>query len=134
MKSSLLGVFVYGTLKPGYANYAAYCQDKVISSIPAYTFGNLYALPMGYPAMTAGNNQVHGFLLLFPEVQILASLDRLEGYQSDRLLIDNEYYRVCVPVYDADHQAIAQAWAYYMTTTRVQHYRGIALNSGCWQG
>ena len=134
MKSSPLGVFVYGTLKPGYANYVAYCQGKVISAIPSYTFGNLYALPMGYPAMTVGNNQVHGWLLLFSEAQILASLDRLEGYHPDRLLIHNQYYRASVPVYDADHQAISQAWAYYMTSTRVQNYRGIALTSGCWQG
>ncbi|MEM8674175.1 MAG: gamma-glutamylcyclotransferase [Cyanobacteria bacterium P01_G01_bin.67] len=133
--SSTLDVFVYGTLKPGYANHAAYCKGKVASSIPAYTWGDLYALPMGYPAMTVGTDKVYGFLLSFNnyQAQILSSLDCLEGYQENRPLALNEYYRISVPVYDQrSQQAIAEAWAYYMTTSRVKNHQGIKVTSGCW--
>ena len=39
----------------------------------------LFALPMGYPAMTMGNQQVHGYLLSFPDVSILDSLVESQG-------------------------------------------------------
>lgn len=130
--SSTLDVFVYGTLKPGYANHATCCEGKIISSTPAYTRGNLYELPMGYPAMTPGNNRVFGVLLRFNDDKILTSLDCLEDYQEHRSQALNQYYRSWVTVYDFNDQAIAQAWAYYMTSTRVQSYQGIELVSGCW--
>ncbi|MEL6440662.1 MAG: gamma-glutamylcyclotransferase family protein [Cyanobacteria bacterium J06621_8] len=129
-----LKVFVYGTLKPGYRNYAVYCEGKVAAATTASTKGNLYSLPMGYPAMTAGNNQVSGVLLAFQDTQVLDSLDHLEGYQQELPLTASEYYRASVPVYDSSGGVIAQAWTYYMTTARVEYYQGVPLNSGCWQG
>ncbi|MFM2312591.1 MAG: hypothetical protein RLZZ04_1867, partial [Cyanobacteriota bacterium] len=98
-ESSTLDVFVYGTLKPGEANFPAYCKGKVIAQIPAYTWGDLYALPVGYPAMTKGKNKVQGILLSFSDRQILKNLDQLEGYQSHRERDLNEYYRALVAVY-----------------------------------
>ncbi|MEM7595915.1 MAG: gamma-glutamylcyclotransferase [Cyanobacteria bacterium P01_A01_bin.83] len=38
LDSSILDVFVYGTLKPGYANHGAYCEGKITSSTPAYSY------------------------------------------------------------------------------------------------
>jgi gamma-glutamylcyclotransferase (GGCT)/AIG2-like uncharacterized protein YtfP len=136
MKSepSTLDVFVYGTLKPGEANFPAYCEGKVIVQTPAYTWGELYALPVGYPAMTEGKNKVQGMLLCFSDRQVLASLDVLEGYQPHRLAELNEYYRASVPVYSLGDRLIHHAWAYYMTLAKVKQYQGIELTSGSWTG
>ena len=59
--TGLLRVFVYGTLKPGEANYEFYCGSEVVETKKAWTRGELYTLPQGYPAMTTGNDKVYGF-------------------------------------------------------------------------
>lgn len=127
-----LKVFVYGTLKPGEANYQHYCEGKVKTQTPAYTLGNLYALPFGYPAMTVGKNQVQGFLLEFSDPKVLSSLDRLEDYQEQRASNLNEYYRSLTLVYSFDDRPITQAWAYYMKSDRVRQYGGIEVVSRNW--
>ena len=45
--SDLVRVFVYGTLKPGEANYKRYCAGKVVDVKTAFVQGKLFALPMG---------------------------------------------------------------------------------------
>ncbi|MBE9043118.1 gamma-glutamylcyclotransferase [Pleurocapsales cyanobacterium LEGE 10410] len=127
-----LRVFVYGTLKPGEANYQRYCQNKVLSEIPAYTLGDLYALPVGYPAMTQGSDRVRGVLLTFDDPNILKSLDRLEGYRERRVADLNEYYRLLVSVYRLDRQPLGKAWAYFMTPAKVGQLGGIKVTSGFW--
>ncbi|MEL6579098.1 MAG: gamma-glutamylcyclotransferase family protein [Cyanobacteria bacterium J06621_12] len=136
MKPELLtlDVFVYGTLKPEEANFAAYCQGKINSQTSAYTWGELYALPLGYPAMTTGKNKIQGVILTLRSSLVLEDLDRLEGYQTNRAAELNEYDRTLVTVYDESDRPIGQAWAYYMTLEKVRHYGGIKLNSGCWTG
>ena len=129
--SLALKVFVYGTLKPGEANYQHYCRG-IKTQISAYTLGNLYALPFGYPAMTEGKNQVRGFLLEFSDSKVLSSLDRLEDYQEQRASHLNQYYRSLTLVYGLDHRPITQAWAYYMKSDRVRQYGGIEVVSGDW--
>ena len=131
-QSLALKVFVYGTLKPGEANYQHYCEGKVKTQIPAYTLGNLYALPFGYPAMTEGKNQVRGVLLEFSDSQVLSSLDRLEDYQEQRASNLNEYYRSLTLVYAVNDRPITQAWAYYMKSDRVRQYGGIEVVSRDW--
>jgi len=69
--SGLVRVFVYGTLKPGEANYKRYCANKVVDVKKAFAQGKLFALPMGYPAMTLGDSQVYGYLLSFSNPRIL---------------------------------------------------------------
>jgi gamma-glutamylcyclotransferase (GGCT)/AIG2-like uncharacterized protein YtfP len=141
-ESSTLDVFVYGTLKPGEANFSAYCGGKVITQTPAYTWGELYALSVGYPAMTEGKNKVQGMLLSFRDRQILQDLDQLEDYQAYRDKDLNEYYRASVEVYSlGDRGAYPQsnllvrhAWAYFMTLAKVKQYQGIKLPSGIWTG
>ena len=134
---SLLKVFVYGTLKPGEANYQAYCSDirgdKVSSHTPGYTWGNLYDLPQGYPAMTEGKNKVQGVLLTFADSSILDDLDRLEGYQAQRASKFNLYTRQLVRVYSLEDILLADAQAYFMTVERVNHYDGTLIESGIWQ-
>jgi gamma-glutamylcyclotransferase (GGCT)/AIG2-like uncharacterized protein YtfP len=136
MKSQLssLNVFVYGTLKPGEANYQNYCQGKVRSQVPFYTFGDLYALSVGYPAMTVGNNKVKGVLLTFDQPEILKNLDRLEGFQEKRAANLNEYYRQLISIYCLSDRSIGQAWAYFMTLERVRELGGIFVASGWWTG
>lgn len=131
-ESSKLNVFVYGTLKPGEANFAAYCQGKIRSQIPAYTRGELYALPLGYPALTEGKNKIQGVVLTLNDVSALENFDRLEGYQPNRADDLNEYSRTMVTVYDASDRPIGQAWAYQMTQEQIKQYQGMKVDSGCW--
>lgn len=49
-KSLCASLMVYGTLKRGYWNYDRYCRNA-IDIRPATTWGRLYALPAGYPAL-----------------------------------------------------------------------------------
>ena len=133
-QSLAIKVFVYGTLKPGEANYRHYCQGKIKTPISAYTFGSLYSLPLGYPAMTKGKNRVWGFLLEFDDFEILKSLDRLEDYQEQRACDLNLYYRSLTLVYSVDNLPIALAWTYYMKLERVIQYGGTKVTSGNWKG
>lgn len=132
LQLSSLNVFVYGTLKPGEANYRNYCHGRVKSQLSVYTFGNLYALSVGYPAMTTGENKVKGVLLTFDDSGILPSLDQLEGYQEKRAANLNEYYRNLTPIYCLNDQFIGEAWAYFMTPARVKKLKGTLIVSGCW--
>ncbi|MBR8828264.1 MAG: gamma-glutamylcyclotransferase [Gomphosphaeria aponina SAG 52.96 = DSM 107014] len=130
----MLKVFVYGTLKPGEANYPPYCAGKVIYSTKAYTRGKLYHLPsLGYPAMTEGEEKVEGFLLTFADSSVLANLDQLEDYDPQRHPSENEYYRQKILVYDPAGKYLAPGWSYFMTTEKVQQLGGIWLPSGCWR-
>ena len=129
---SLCNVFVYGTLKPNEANYAEYCAGKAITQQQAIAYGELFALPMGYPAMTIGNAQVHGYLLSFPDASILESLDQLEDYQGDRASHENLYDRRLIEVFDLQGVSLGIAWAYFMELTQVTKLGGIALHDGLW--
>ena len=131
---STLKVFVYGTLKPGEANYARYCDGYVESQTSAYVRGVLYALPAGYPAMTEADNKVKGVLLSFKNSNILDSLDRLEGYRSGRASSLNEYYRRLVWVYSLSDDPIDKAWAYFMTLEKIKQYQGVLVSSNWWTG
>ena len=130
---SSLKVFVYGTLKPGEANYH-YCDGYAHSKTLAYTRGVLYSLPAGYPAMIEGKNKIEGVLLTFNRSKILESLDRLEGYQPQRDSSLNEYDRCLVSVYGLDDQLINNAWAYFMSSTKVKRYGGALVESNWWTG
>jgi gamma-glutamylcyclotransferase (GGCT)/AIG2-like uncharacterized protein YtfP len=43
-------LFVYGTLKRGQANHARFCANAT-GIVPAFTWGRLYALDLGFPAL-----------------------------------------------------------------------------------
>ncbi|PZO35827.1 MAG: hypothetical protein DCF19_22935 [Pseudanabaena frigida] len=132
--AALCKVFVYGTLKPNEANYAKYCAGKAIAEQKAIAYGELFSLPMGYPAMIVGNTQVHGYLLSFPDASILESLDDLEDYQCDRPTSENAYNRQQIEVFDLEGKALGLAWAYFMTLAQVTKFDGIAQPDGCWYG
>lgn len=128
----LVRVFVYGTLKPGEANYQKYCADQVTNCQRAVTLGKLFALPVGYPAMSPGGYCVHGYLLSFADSDILDALDELEDYQPARQISENLYYRQQVEICDLQGLSLGDAWAYFMALERVFQLRGVALPDGWW--
>ncbi|NES21251.1 MAG: gamma-glutamylcyclotransferase [Symploca sp. SIO3E6] len=132
MKVSALKVFVYGTLKPGEVNYSLYCTDKVVEAKKAIALGQLFALPLGYPAMIPGASPVQGFLLTFADPAILSTLDELEDYDPYRAAAENEYNRQQIEVYDLARETLGFAWAYLMTSEKVKHFQGVPIPSGCW--
>lgn len=133
--SQPVNVFVYGTLKPGEANYQSFCAGRVLEARRAVAFGQLFALPFGYPAMTLGENPVHGFLLSFPDETVLLCLDWLEDYQANRLVGDNEYTRQQIVTYSpVDTSLLGTAWVYLMSLEQVQSLGGTLLANGWWSG
>ncbi len=125
-------VFVYGTLKPGEANFHRYCVGKVVEEKRAIAYGQLFDLPLGYPAMTLGESRVHGFLLSFADPATLSLLDELEDYNPHRTPAENEYNRQQIEIHTPSGQALGLAWAYLMTFEQVQRLQGIPIASGCW--
>ncbi|ALF52824.1 hypothetical protein ACX27_08070 [Nostoc piscinale CENA21] len=129
-----LQVFVYGTLKPGEANYQKYCAGKVVNTKRAVVLGQLFALPMGYPGMILGQNQVHGYLLSFSDPQVLQALDYLEDYQPHRSISENLYNRQRVEVYTPQGEILGWAWVYVMSLELVHQFNGTFLADGWWSG
>jgi gamma-glutamylcyclotransferase (GGCT)/AIG2-like uncharacterized protein YtfP len=128
----VIQLFVYGTLKPGEANYAPYCGDHVLSAEKVYTWGELYHLSLGYPGMTEGDRKVYGMLLTFANEKVLATIDRLEDYQSDRPAEQNDYQRCRLPIFNLSDRFQSEAWGYRMAKVKVHQYRGILIPSGWW--
>ena len=129
-----LKIFVYGTLKPEETNYQRYCAGKVVEAKRAIAFGQLFDLPLGYPAMTRGESPGQGFLLTFADPNVLSILDELEDYDPQRLPEENEYYRQQIDIYSPTGQALGLAWVYLMTSKQVQYLEGILIPSGWWSG
>jgi gamma-glutamylcyclotransferase (GGCT)/AIG2-like uncharacterized protein YtfP len=129
----MLKVFVYGTLKPGQSNHSAYCGDRTITVQTAKVRGQLFDLPMGYPGMVSGKDWVKGYLLSFTDEAVLADLDRLEDYSSDRPSHENEYQREWVEVFDGAERSQGFAWAYFMSLEKVEQSGGTLVADGEWQ-
>jgi gamma-glutamylcyclotransferase (GGCT)/AIG2-like uncharacterized protein YtfP len=127
-------IFVYGTLKPGAANFDRYCGEKVVNSQRGYVDGCLYDLPLlGYPGMTHGTDRVYGFILSFHDTTILAELDELEDYYPHRQSTENEYTRELVTTYTLDGNVYVSAWVYVMTLDRIEQLGGILVPNGWWE-
>lgn len=128
----LIKVFVYGTLKPGEANHRQFCADYVVAAQTAIALGQLFDLPLGYPAMTSGNFKVYGVLLSFANFEIISQLDWLEDYDPQRAIAENEYYRQQIEVYDTTLVSLGTAWTYLMTPEQVRTFGGVLLPDGWW--
>jgi gamma-glutamylcyclotransferase (GGCT)/AIG2-like uncharacterized protein YtfP len=127
-------VFVYGTLKPGEFYHAAYCEGRVVAYEEAIAYGQLYALPLGYPAMTEGSNRVYGYLLSLKDSVALDALDELEDYDPHRPALQNEYNRVWIEVFAPTSESRGFAWVYQMSVEQVQDLGGVLLSNGRWSG
>lgn len=125
-------IFVYGTLKPGERNYPTYCDGKATEATLAYTWGQLYHLSLGYPAMAVGDTKVEGILLTFIDESALERLDELESYSSDRPSCENKYERKKIPIYRLSGEFLTQAWGYLMTLEKIKFYQGVLISSGWW--
>lgn len=125
-------IFVYGTLKPKGKYYQIYCEGKTIEEVKCWTKGRLFDLPLGYPAMIKGNDQVFGYLLSFASFQDLEKLDELEGYSGEPNSPSNEYYREKIMVYNEANYPFDEAWTYFMTEEKVKALNGVFLSSGWW--
>ncbi|ARV58139.1 hypothetical protein BZZ01_05360 [Nostocales cyanobacterium HT-58-2] len=130
--SDLLQIFVYGTLKPGEENYPAYCAGKVVNTTKAVVRGKLFALPMGYPAMTPGNSLVHGYILSFANLDVLTRLDDLEDYDPARSASENLYNRKQIQTYTLQGSSLGWAWVYLMTEELARKLEGVHLPDGMW--
>jgi gamma-glutamylcyclotransferase (GGCT)/AIG2-like uncharacterized protein YtfP len=130
-----VSVFVYGTLKPGAANFNRYCGTEVASIYRAYIYGELYDLPLlGYPGAIHGTSKVQGFVLQFATDRILARLDVLEDYEPHRDPAANDYNREAVVAYtSADRVADTQVWAYFMNPELVRRGGGVRIADGWWE-
>jgi gamma-glutamylcyclotransferase (GGCT)/AIG2-like uncharacterized protein YtfP len=127
-------VFVYGTLKPGEIYYQEYCAGKVVSAKQAIAYGELFSLPVGYPAMTYGDNPVYGYLLEFGDRNILSALDLIEDYHPSRQNSKNLYNREQVEIFDFQRKIQARAWVYLMSKYRVDQLAGKPQINGWWSG
>jgi gamma-glutamylcyclotransferase (GGCT)/AIG2-like uncharacterized protein YtfP len=126
-----LHIFVYGTLKPGAANFDRYCGSKVITSHHAYIHGELYHFPsLGYPGAIHGARQVHGFVLSFDDRSVLLELDKLEDYDPQRQPAENDYTRELVTTYTLDRTPSSSAWAYFMNPQHIRQFGGVLLPDG----
>jgi len=130
----MIKVFVYGTLKPGESNYQYYCGGKVITAQRAMVNGQLFDLPVGYPAMVPGDTLVQGYLLTFNDPHILQHLDPLEGHDPQQPPEKNFYHRKLMEIKTTDGESRGLAWAYWMTREQVQRIGGMLIPSGWWSG
>jgi gamma-glutamylcyclotransferase (GGCT)/AIG2-like uncharacterized protein YtfP len=128
----VLHVFVYGTLKPGEANFEPYCQGQVEHVQAAQVQGRLYALNLGYPALGQGEDWVQGVLLRSRDLNLLSRLDRLEDFQAGRSPELNEYNREWAEIWDVQGQSLGRAWVYRMAIARIQAHQGIYLPNAEW--
>lgn len=127
-----LPVFVYGTLRRGFANHDRFCFD-VLEVVPAWTTGRLYDLPYGFPAMVpADDGRVIGELLTFPDpVTALHRLDRLEGFRPDG---PRHYDRVVAGVRHTAGWDPIPAWCYVYSRSRLERLAAVAspISGGDW--
>jgi gamma-glutamylcyclotransferase (GGCT)/AIG2-like uncharacterized protein YtfP len=134
-------IFVYGTLQPGEVNYGV-CADAVLESRPAIVRGQLYHLPLGYPALAVGTRTVGGFLLSFADSSILQRLDELEQHDPIALQAlgvasaphQYDYAREWIAVWQPGGRSLGEAWVYRMAIEHIQKLGGILLSSQQWNG
>ena len=146
MSQALIQIFTYGTLqpeeipKPGATPEQKFCAEKMIRAHPAIAFGCLYHLPLGYPAMTIGANQIYGSLLSFADPKILDVLDDYEKHEPELLNRffspqkpgENDYQRQQIEVFSLTQDSFGLAWVYLMTLQQIQRLEGIPVTSGKW--
>ena len=76
-------IFVYGSLLKDFWNHDRVLKNRVRSIEKGTIQGELYHLPAGYPAITSGENLVHGEICTLSHNKHLKSIDLLEGYTGD---------------------------------------------------
>ncbi|QIB45948.1 gamma-glutamylcyclotransferase family protein [Streptomyces aureoverticillatus] len=131
-----LPVFVYGTLRSGERNHAAYLRGRITSTTPACLQHTLLYDGPGYPyaVETAEPALVHGDLITPIPAEyesLLAALDHLEDYSPGDPR--NLYERVAREVTRVDG-ATTRAWVYVAAPRLAARLRaaGSPLPDGRW--
>ncbi len=114
-------IFVYGTLLKDFWNYKRYLEGRIKEIKPGKTYGLLYHLPEGYPALLPGNGTVEGEIMGPVDANLLKSLDRLEGYSEWRS--NNLYVRDKKKVFTQDGEELI-CWMYIYTDEDMQNKMG----------
>ena len=139
---TLTQLFVYGTLKPGYAPYKHFCAATVMAVQAAIGQGQLYRLPLGYPALVIGGSQwVYGYRLTFNDAAVLPILDAYEQHDPAQLaqylpileIGTCNYVRQWVDLWDGSQNSLGPAWAYVMSIAQVDRLQGQLQPDGIWQ-
>lgn len=125
-------IFVYGTLKPGQANWERALSGHVRRRMAGFIRGRLFDLPTGFPAATAGDGRVHGHVLHLPTA-MLARVDEIEGFEPGRDPDRNLYQRLTVPAFTPQGAPAGKVYAYIMDGDRVDRLGGTELPGGVWR-
>ncbi|MBN1965479.1 MAG: gamma-glutamylcyclotransferase, partial [Anaerolineae bacterium] len=127
-----LPLFVYGTLRPGQPNYAAYLRGHTRHEEAARLEGiNLYTL-FNYPLAVRGERVLIGDVLtLDPRLycDLLAEIDALEGYdpaESDRLFTRE----VCTVTTESGQ--VVRAWFYLGNPAYLDQLDHTLIEHGDW--
>lgn len=126
-------VFVYGTLKTGGYYWRRLDVGRYARATPARVRGQLWHLPVGYPAITTGSGWVHGELLSFHAAALMAAIDTLEDFVATRPATANLYQRPRVRVVGVGGGDLGWAWVYRMDAATVAHMGGIRVPVGVWR-
>ena len=120
--STGLPLFVYGTLRSGEAQAGLLGNAR---RREAYTWGKLFRLPAGYPALSpgAGADRVYGELVTLPSEGMLITLDLYEGV--DEGLFRRQKLEIGIGVHRVP------AWAYVMD--HPERRGGRLIPSGRWR-
>ena len=93
-------VFVYGTLRHGQGNYRRLLEGRTVRELPCIAKGlALFGTAIPYAVPFPGARIVGDLITIDPTqyTQVLADLDRLEGYHPARPE-DSHYIRTTTPV------------------------------------
>ncbi|UQI49350.1 gamma-glutamylcyclotransferase [Streptomyces sp. HU2014] len=130
-----LPVFVYGTLRPGQRNHAAFLRGRTVGEEPARMRGAVLFEGPGYPyAVPDATGEIFGDLVHLAADQhdgVLAALDRLEGSLPGGP--GRHYVRVERPVLTEGGEP-ARAWVYLAGDEVARRLRavGTRIPGGRW--
>jgi gamma-glutamylcyclotransferase (GGCT)/AIG2-like uncharacterized protein YtfP len=123
-------VFVYGTLMKGFSNYRRYLEGRVKRITPGKTYGLLYHLPEGYPALLPGNEEITGEIMEPIDEELLKMLDELEDY--DETGNNNLYNREVREILTVNGEK-TDCWIYVYTDEKYAKENGILIPGGDWR-
>ena len=123
-------VFVYGTLMKGFWNYKWFLDDRISRIIQGKTYGLLYNLHEGYPALLSGKEIIDEEVMEPVDEELLKSLDRLEGY--DKWSNNNLYVREKKSIWTEDGEEMI-CWVYIYADESYAKKNGIQVPNGNWR-
>ncbi|HEY8422748.1 MAG TPA: gamma-glutamylcyclotransferase family protein [Thermoclostridium sp.] len=130
MKNKINKVFVYGTLMQNFSNYKKYLAGRISRITPGRTYGVLYHLPEGYPALIPGNEKIEGEIMEPVDENLLKSLDKLEDY--DECRSNNLYNRELRSILTEDGEDVL-CWIYVYADAAYAKENGIHVPDGNWR-